>query len=139
MRSRLIAAPAAEAAGRGRHDLRLDVGGVAGDPYPGHGGRAGRIRLDPGSQHVLAEPHLGRLQAERDEQFGAGRHARRDNDSVECHATAVGQPDTGQAAGVRFDLLDLALSDGDSAGVKLRALLAGLARDRCAAAVSRAG
>jgi hypothetical protein len=70
-------------------------------------------------------PHLGRLQAERGEQLGAGRHARRDDASVECHAAAAGQPGTGQAAGIGFDLLDLAFGDGDAARVELLAPLAG--------------
>ena len=35
------------------------------------------------------------------------------------------EPDTGQAAGIGFDLLDLAFGDGDTARVKLLALLAG--------------
>ena len=113
--------PGGQPGGRGGHDLGLDVSDVAGDPRPRDGGRAGGICLDARSQHVLTVPHLGRLQAERGEQLGAGRHAWRDDDSVKCHAAAIGQPDTGQAAGIGLDLLDLAFGDRDAERVHVRA------------------
>jgi hypothetical protein len=71
---------------------------------------------------VLADHDLGRLQAERLEQLGAGRHARRDDDRIEGQVTAAGQPDPGQATGAGLDLLDLAFDDGDAEGAELPAL-----------------
>lgn len=65
--------PGGQPGGRGRHDVGLDVSDVTGDPHPRDGGGTGGVRFDAGSHRVLAETHLGWLNAERAEQLSAGR------------------------------------------------------------------
>ena len=111
-----------EAGRRGRDDLSLGVGEIAGHPDAGDGRRAGSVRLNAGTDRVLAEHDLGRREAKRLEQLGAGLEARRDHDRVESQMAAVGQPDPSQAGGANLDPLDLAVGDGDAEGAELPAL-----------------
>ena len=60
-----------EAGRRGRDDLSPGVGEIAGHPDAGDGRRAGSVRLNAGTDRVLAEHDLGRREAKRLEQLGA--------------------------------------------------------------------
>jgi drug/metabolite transporter, DME family len=110
---------------RGGDDLGLRVSNVAGDIYPWHAGGAARVRRDPGGDHLPAEAHLDRGEAERREQVRVGHEPRRHDQRVQGHAGTVGEPDSGQAAGGGLDPRDEAVDDRDAERAELAGLLGG--------------